>query len=65
MSHTYIKSNPDQCILCLEIKGIPFVNWNGEKCSHDCSDRELQGDGRWIWCDKCKTFIDPAKLEAK
>jgi hypothetical protein len=57
-SHQYIKGSPDECFICGERKNKPLVNATGMVCSHECAVRELQGDGRWIWCPKCKSYLD-------
>lgn len=56
--HYYIKLNPNECIICGEAKGQPMVTSKGEACFHSCETRELQGDGRWIWCPRCKSYLD-------
>lgn len=58
--HYYIKGS-NRCIICTEIKDEPLVNANGEACYHDCKTREVQGDGRWVWCPRCKSYVDPKK----
>jgi hypothetical protein len=58
MHHQYIKAKPSECIVCGEEKGKPMIGEIDLKpCLHDCDARVLQGDGRWIWCSKCKQYL--------
>lgn len=50
------------CLHCSIPNGYDFINEvTGLRCDHQerCADFiELQGDGRWIWCKKCKSFLE-------
>jgi hypothetical protein len=61
VSHQFIKANPHKCILCGFEKGGRMVREYGGVCEHDCEKYELQGNGDWIWCPKCKSYVDPEK----
>lgn len=58
IEHQYLKRDPTVCFICGEHKDIPMVTDKNEECFHKCGERELQGDGRWIFCTRCKCYLD-------
>lgn len=56
--HQYIKGNPSECYMCGLEKGSYWINRDDKPCPHPCESLELHGDGRWVWCPKCKVYLE-------